>query len=366
MKNNPLKELESFGQSVWLDYIQRSLMTSGHLKKLIEEDGLGGMTSNPSIFEHAIAHSTDYDQEISNLVKSGQDVENIYETLTIQDVQAAADVFRPLYNKLNGLDGYVSLEVNPHLARDTEGTLKEARRLWKLLNRPNTLIKVPATKEGLPAIRQLISEGINVNVTLLFGLERYRQVADAYVSGLEDRLAKGEPIDRIASVASFFLSRIDTLVDPILSKTDPTIQGQTAIASAKLAYDIFERIFKGQQFQKLKENGAHVQRLLWASTSTKNPSYSDVKYVDGLIGPETVNTVPMETLDAYRDHGQPSLTLHNGKEAAIKLFEKLSAIDIDMHSVTQQLEDEGVQKFETSFDQLMKSLQEKSLKRESK
>lgn len=301
-KNNPLQQLATFGQSIWLDYIRRDLITGGELRRLIEEDGLRGMTSNPAIFEKAITDSQDYDADIQAMAREGKGFAAIYETISQRDVGSAADEFRPLYDRTDGQDGYVSLEVNPHLARDTEGSMEEARRLWGALNRPNVLIKVPATAAGLPAIRQLISEGINVNVTLLFGLPRYRQVAEAYLAGLEARAIQGKSVRHLASVASFFVSRIDALVDPLLEKLigqggkeadlAKKVQGQVAIASAKMAYQIYREIFGGARFKRLAAQGAQVQRLLWASTSTKNPAYSDVKYVEALIGPETVNTAP--------------------------------------------------------------------------
>ena len=302
MKENPLSKLHSFGQSIWLDYIQRGLIDSGELQRLIEEDGLCGMTSNPDIFEKAIEGSHDYNDAVRALARQGKSVEEIYDALTVEDVARAADLFRPVYDRLLGKDGFVSLEVNPHLARDTHGTVAEARRLWAALDRPNVFIKVPATLEGLRSIRQLISEGINVNVTLIFGLPRYQEVADAYISGLETRAAKGLPIEKVASVASFFLSRIDVLVDPLLEKiiekrgaeaqTATGLRGQTAIASAKVAYRIYKEVFGSARFRELAALGARPQRVLWASTGTKNPEYSDVKYVEALIGPETINTVP--------------------------------------------------------------------------
>jgi len=281
MKNNPSKQLEALGQSVWLDYIRRDLMASGGLKRLIDEDGLRGMTSNPAIFEKAIEDSHDYDDDIQALALQGKNVETIYEALSQRDVQSAADEFRSLYDKTDGKDGYVSLEVNPHLAHDTGGTIKEARRLWAALDRPNVLIKVPGTTEGLPATRQLISEGISVNVTLLFGLPRYRQVAEAYIAGIEARAAQGKPVKHVASVASFFVSRIDALVDPLLEKPeaqagqeaylDKRVHGQVAIACAKMAYQIYKEMFGSKRFKKLAVQRARVQRLLWASIGTKKP-----------------------------------------------------------------------------------------------
>ena len=371
MKQNPLITLEALGQSIWLDYIKRDLITSGKLKSFISDDGLGGMTSNPSIFEEAIGKSNLYDPDIQMLQKENKDLNTIYETLTQRDVRDAADVFRPVFDTKQGLDGFVSLEVNPHLAHNTQGTIEEARRLWASLDRPNVLIKVPGTPEGLPAIQQLISEGINVNVTLLFGLPRYREVAQAYIAGLEARVAKNQPIKHIASVASFFLSRIDVLVDPLLEKliaqnNDQSpiaqkLQGQVAIASAKIAYQINLEIIQSDRFQQLANKGAQVQRLLWASTSTKNPSYKDTKYVEALIGPKTVNTVPMETFTAYRDHGDPKLLLEQNIKEANDLFQYLPNLGISIEKITQQLENEGVVKFEKSFDALMDTLKRKML-----
>ena len=370
MSGNPLKRLGTLGQSIWLDYIRRDLMASGELQRLIDEDGLRGMTSNPSIFEKAIADSHDYDGDIRAMALGGNGADAIYETLSQRDVESAADQFRPLYDRTDGQDGYVSLEVNPHLAHDTKGTIEEARRLWAALNRPNVLIKVPATANGLPAIQQLIGEGISVNVTLLFGLPRYRQVAEAYIAGIEARAAQGEPVKHLASVASFFVSRIDALVDPLLEKLIAQgskevdlarrARGQVAIASAKMAYQIYKDIFGSDRFRRLAARGARAQRLLWASTSTKNPDYSDVKYVEALIGPDTVDTAPLETLDAYRDHGEPEARLEQGVEEARRVLERLPELGIDIDKVTRQLEDEGVEKFNKPFDKLMEALTQKS------
>ncbi len=370
MNSNPLKRLEALGQSIWLDYIRRDLMTGGGLRRLIEEDGLRGMTSNPSLFEKAIADSHDYDEDIRAMALEGKGVQAIYEGLSVRDVQMAADQFRPLYNQIDGKDGYVSLEVNPHLAHDTKGTVEEARRLWDTLSRPNVFIKVPATAEGVPAIRQLIGEGISVNVTLLFGLPRYRQVAEAYIAGIEARAAQGKPLKRLASVASFFLSRIDALVDPLLEKLiaqggekadlAKKVHGQVAISSAKVAYQIYKEIFGSDRFRKLATQGARVQRLLWASTSNKNPEYSDVKYIEYLIGPDTINTVPPATLDAYRDHGDPKARLEENVTEAKWVLERLPELGISIDEVTRQLEDEGVEKFNQPFDKLMGTLVQKS------
>lgn len=370
MNKNPLKKLEKFGQSIWLDYIRRDLITSGELLQLIENDGLRGITSNPAIFQKAIAESNIYDADIRKMASQNKDINAIYETISQQDVQSAADVFRPLYENTKGEDGYVSLEVNPHLANDTKGTIEEGRRLWVALNRPNVLIKVPATAEGLPAIRQLIKEGINVNVTLLFGLPRYREVAEAFIDGLEERSAQGKPIDNIASVASFFLSRIDILVDPTIEKIinydnkKKTIAeealGEVAISSAKTAYQIYKEIFGSVRFKKLEENGARPQRLLWASTSNKNPVYSDVKYVEALIGDNTVNTVPPRTIDAYRNHGNPKLILEKNIRMAKRVLDNLPKLGIDIDKISQQLEDEGIGKFIKPFDKLMDTLAKKA------
>jgi len=369
MKVNPLSKLITFGQSVWLDYIRRDLIVSGELRRLIDEDGLRGMTSNPSIFEKAIADSPVYDSDIQSMVLKGKSVKAIYESLSQLDVQGAADEFRPLYDKTEGTDGYVSLEVNPHLAHDTGGTMEEARRLWTVLNRPNVLIKVPATEEGLPVIQQLISEGINVNVTLLFGIHRYRQVVEAYLAGVEERMTRVMPVKIVVSVASFFISRIDAMIDPLLEKIiaqggenanlAKMLHGQVAIASAKVAYQVYKEIFHSDRFRKLADKGAATQRLLWASTSTKNPEYSDVKYIESLIGRDTVNTVPIETLDDYRDHGEPKNRIEQEVENARQILDRLPELGISINNITKQLEDEGVEKFSKSFDKLMETLEKK-------
>lgn len=366
MSKNNLLKIQEFGQSIWLDYIDRQMIQSGELKQLIEKDGLRGVTSNPSIFDQAIESSEAYEESILTLSREGKKVEEIYQELTVKDVQMAADEFRRLHEASGGVHGFVSLEVNPHLAYRTEETMAEARELWRRLDRPNVFIKVPATKEGLPAIRQLISEGINVNATLLFGLPRYREVAAAYIAGLEERAAAGKPLDVVCSVASFFLSRIDVLVDPKLeeiaargdskAETALKLRGQVAIASAKEAYQIYKEIFDQERFRKLASKGGRPQRVLWASTSTKNPDYADVKYVEALIGPGTINTLPKETLKAYRDHGNPEERLEQGLEEARKVLIALPKVDIDIDQVTQQLEEEGVDKFNKPYDRLMNTL----------
>ncbi|MEO6940447.1 MAG: transaldolase [Candidatus Kapaibacterium sp.] len=369
MNRNPLQQLHAFGQSVWLDYISRELILSGKLKKMIKEDGLRGMTSNPSIFEKAIAESNDYDSEIRKYAIAGKGVEDIYELLTQKDVRDAADIFRPLYDESHGTDGFVSLEVNPHLAHNTDGTIKEAQRLWAQVDRPNIMIKVPATLEGLPAIEQLISEGLNVNVTLLFGVPRYVAVTQAYISGLSALHETGNSVKSPSSVASFFLSRIDVLIDPMLEKISShggekgtiadSLHGSVAIESAKSAYNFYREIFGSTDFGDLRSSGAQSQRLLWASTSTKNPAYSDVKYIEDVIGPETVNTVPPETMDAFQDHGKLASTLSVGIANADAILQKLHAIGIDLNAATEQLEREGVEKFSNAFDALMSALKDK-------
>jgi len=370
MSVNPLTQLAPLGQSVWLDLIRRNMLTpGGEMQKLIEKDGVRGVTSNPAIFEKAINGSADYDDEIRSLGRKGQDAVAIYEALAIEDVGRAADFFRPLYDSTKGADGFVSLEVSPKLAHDTEGTAAEARRLWKAVNRPNIMIKIPGTKAGLPAIQKCLSEGININVTLLFAVERYEAVLEAYVAALEQRVKAGQPVDRIASVASFFLSRIDTLLDPQIEKAAQAggakgdvargLPGKVAVANAKIAYQKYEAVTGGARWKALAAKGARPQRLLWASTSTKNPKYSDTMYVEPLIGPDTVNTMPMETVDAYRDHGKPASRIRDGVADAARSIAQLKEIGIDLAVATQQLEDEGVKKFIDPFEKLLASIEAK-------
>jgi transaldolase len=369
MKLNPVLELQSLGQSIWIDFISRGIISSGELERLIEEDGVSGVTSNPSIFEKAIAESGDYDETIRILTLQGKTAGELYQRLAVEDIQMVADLLRPTYDRTNGQDGFVSLEVSPTLAHDTQGTIEEARLLWSLVDRPNSMIKVPATQEGIPAIKQLIGEGININITLLFGLPRYQEVVHAYLDGLEILESKGRSLEHVASVASFFLSRIDVLLDPLLEKKKlasgpeadiaSVLHGQVAIASAKVAYQLYKEIFSSDRFAKLAEKGARTQRLLWASTSTKNPTYSDTKYIEPLIGSDTINTLPIETLDAYRDHGQPGQSLELDISKAYHVLNKLSFVGIDLNTATQQLEEEGVDKFIAASNRLMAALKEK-------
>jgi transaldolase len=368
---NPLLELQRHGQSVWLDYIRRKALLSGDVRRLIDDDGLRGMTANPTIFQAAIAAGDDYDETIARLVRQGADPNAIYEAIAVEDIQIACDQFRPVYDANDGADGLVSLEVSPALAHDTEGTIGEARRLWRAVGRPNLMIKVPGLPEGVPAIERLLAEGINVNVTLLFAIEAYEAVAWAYIRALERRVAEGKPIDRIASVASFFVSRVDVLIDPLLDKkaaaeTEPArkakiegLRGKAAIANARLAYQSFKRIFGDQRFRDLAARGARVQRPLWASTSVKNPAYPDLMYAEALIGPNTVDTMPRETLEAFRDHGTVADTIEHDLAGAQATMQALAEVGIEMKQVTDQLEVEGVDKFAQSFDALIKGIVEK-------
>lgn len=370
MSENPLIKLNSFGQSVWQDFVGRGMLApGGEMQQLIEQDGITGVTSNPAIFEKAINGSQDYDNDIRQLAKEGKRVEEIYETLTVEDVARCADLFRGIYEKTEGRDGFASLEVSPHLANDTAATVAEARRLWRKLKHPNVLIKVPATSAGVPAIGKLISEGINVNVTLLFGLNRYEQVAEAYIAGLEQRVAADQRIDRMASVASFFLSRIDTLLDPqlatIVADGGPNaplaknLLGRIAIASAKQAYQIYKRLLSSERWSKLAARGAKPQRLLWASTSTKDKAHSDVMYVEPLIGPDTINTMTPATINAYRDHGNPAAGLENYVAKSAEDLKQLAQLGIHLAAATQKLENDGIRKFIEPYDKLIATLRTK-------
>jgi len=362
---NPLLLLQKQGQSVWLDFIRRNLITSGELKRLIDQDGLRGVTSNPSIFEKAITGSTDYTDLLQQLHAQSLSASEIYERIAIRDIQDAADLMRPVYQATNRRDGYVSLEVSPKLARNTQGTIAEARRLWQTVNRENVMIKVPGTPEGVPAIRQLIGEGLNINVTLLFSQEAHVRVAEAYIEGLEALRAAGKDVSTVASVASFFVSRIDSLVDSILtarvensssqqeSKLLNGLLGKVAVANAKQAYRKYEELFSTSRWKALAARGAQTQRLLWASTSTKNPSYSDVLYVDNLIGPDTVNTMPPATVDAFRDHGHAERSLDKELLAADRVMSDLARAGVSMQEVTERLLDEGIQLFDEAFTKLL-------------
>jgi transaldolase/glucose-6-phosphate isomerase len=363
---NPLRELLNYGQSMWLDYIRRDLFTSGKLKQLINDDGLRGMTSNPAIFEKAIADSSLYDDILKSLAsRPDLDTTARFEQIAIRDIQDAADALRPVYDESNSRDGYVSLEVSPYLARKTKETIDEARRLWKAVKRENVMIKVPGTAEGLPAIRQLVGEGLNINITLLFAQDVYEKVAEAYIAGLDDLAARGGSLKKISSVASFFISRIDTLIDSLLNDklkatTDPNQQalltsllGKVAIANGKLTYQSYQRIFSGPRWQALADKGAQTQRVLWASTSTKNPNYRDVIYIEELIGADTVNTMPPATIDAFRDHGRLRNSLTEDVAGAATVMQNLARAGISMKQVTDKLTDDGVKLFADAFDKLL-------------
>lgn len=357
-----LNDLEAFGQAVWLDFVDRKFLEQGGLKKLVEEDGLTGVTSNPSIFEKAMGHGTAYDDSLADYDRAHPDAATIdrYEALAVQDIKAAAETLRPVYDRLNAKDGYVSLEVSPYLADDTDATIAEAAKLWKMVDKPNLMIKIPGTDAGAPAISATIAAGINVNVTLLFGLEAYKKVALAYVAGLEQRVAKGEPIDRIASVASFFVSRIDSKIDAKIdelgSDEAKAIRGKVAIANAKMAYQWYLEFLKTDRWQTLAAKGAMPQRLLWASTGTKDKAYSDVLYVDTLIGKDTVNTLPPATMDAFRDHGTPAETLTADIDDARHVLAEADRLGLDLDGVTETLVEEGVQSFAKAFDTLLASI----------
>ena len=368
---NPLIQLKALGQSVWYDNIDRSQLNSGQFKRLLDEDGVVGVTANPTIFQKSISHGNAYDAQITQLIKEGKSTNEIYEAIVLQDIRTVADILRPIYDSTNRQDGFVSLEVSPDLAHNTKGTISEVRRFWKMVDRPNLMIKIPATQEGIPAVRQALTEGINVNITLIFSIEFYRQVTDAFLTALEDRNAEGKDISHIASVASFFVSRVDTLVDKLLEdKIKATsdsaeqqmlksLEGKAAIANARLVYQDFKRIFGTPRFETLKHSGAQPQRPLWASTSTKNPAYRDVLYAEELIGPNTVDTMPLETIENFRDHGQVRLSIEDDIPQAKAELAALEEIGIHYDQVTQQLLDEGVQKFADSFHELFQGIESK-------
>lgn len=354
-----LHDLSQLGQAVWFDYIRRSFTRSGELQKLVDQ-GVRGVTSNPSIFEKAIAGSDDYDETMQALIVAGKSVDEIYEALVVADIQEAADVLRPVYDATGGVDGYVSLEVSPTLAHDTEGTIADARKLFQSVNRPNLMIKVPATTEGLPAITTLIGEGINVNVTLIFSIAHYEAVVEAYLQGLEKRAAADGDLRRVASVASIFVSRVDTAVDKQLDAAGNTdLQGTIAVAHSKLAHQSFKKLFSGTRWAKLAAAGARVQRLLWASTGTKNPAYSDVLYIEELIGPDTVNTAPPHTLENFFDHGTVALTVETGLDEAQAALDQLTGLGIDLDQIMQDLQDAGVDSFAKAFASLMNTIESK-------
>jgi transaldolase/glucose-6-phosphate isomerase len=366
MNKNRLIGIKELGQSIWLDNLSKKLIQSGELKRFIEEDGMSGITSNPTIFQKAISGSADYDASLLKMIGQGiHDEKELFLGLAIEDISAAAEMLWPVYRQTGGQDGFVSIEVSPDLAYDTAATISEARRIFSTIGRKNILVKVPATRQGLPAIERLIGEGININVTLLFSVKRYEEVADAYLRGLEHRTGKGEPIDEIASVASFFVSRVDTLTDQLLesrislsaSQAEKDrlagLLGQAAVANAKIAYHRYRSIFSDRRFLSLKEKRGRLQRILWGSTGTKNPKYSDIKYVEELIGPESVNTLPETTIEAFRDHGQAKVTVTGNLEDSEKVFRELGASGIDIDEVTEQLENEGVKSFSDSFFSLL-------------
>lgn len=362
MVQNPLVRLAELGQSVWYDFVTRELLTSGTLDSLIAGDGLRGMTSNPTIFQMAIAGSTDYDADIRAHASQGHTAQETFEALAVADVRAACDAFAALYASTGGTDGLVSLEVSPELAYDRDATVQEATRLWRTVDRPNLQIKIPGTAAGLPAIEQCVAEGINVNITLLFDVDRYREVVDAFVTGLEIRVRKGLPIDRIVSVASFFVSRLDTKIDPILDSLSApaALRSKAAIANAAMAYGEFEHFIHSHRWERLAEKGANVQRPLWASTSTKDPRLPDIYYVEALIASDTVNTLPPATLDAYRDHGEPEVRIHETLAQAPSRLAALADVGIDLKTVTAELEREGVEKFAESYRSLLDEIESKA------
>jgi len=363
MEGTKIHELNELGQSAWLDFVQRSLIRSGDLQDYVEL-GLSGITSNPAIFEKAISKSTDYDDQMEQLAEEGKTPQEIYEALTVQDTRLADDVLRPVFDRSQGMDGFFSLEVEPHLAHNKQGSLVAAERLFKLVNRPNVMIKIPATEEGYGAIQESIAEGININITLMFSLGQYERVAEAYLSGLEKRLAKGFSINNIASVASFFVSRVDTKVDKLLDEIHTPeaemLKGKIGIANAKMAYQRFKEIFHSPRWSYLEDRGARIQRVLYGSTGTKNPEYSDVMYVENLIGPDTINTIPRETLEAFMDHGKVALTLEENLDEARAQFGQLAELGIDLEEIGHELLDDGIQKFIEPYDSLINGIKEKS------
>jgi len=368
MGRNPLIELEAMGQSVWLDNLTRAGIRGGGIARLMAEDGLSGMTSNPTIFQKAMTSGTDYDSQIQELATAGKDAMEIYEALAITDIRGAADLLRPVYDRTQGTDGFVSLEVSPHLANDTQGTIDEATRLWKAVGRPNIYIKIPGTQPGVPAIEACLARGININITLLFSVAAHRQVIEAYWRALETRLAAGQPLDNVASVASYFLSRIDVKVDKVLDEMiargqnaaeAKALRARTAVANAKVAYALWKEMHASTRWQKLERAGARVQKTLWASTSTKDPTLSDVKYVEALIGPQTVNTLPDETIDAFRDHGRVAPTLEQNLADERSALERLAKLGINLDRVTDELVVEAVDKFVKPFDALLEALESK-------
>jgi transaldolase len=357
--DNPLKAAQKLGQSIWLDDIHRGMLNSGEFQGYIDNDGISGVTSNPAILKKAILDHDDYDAAIIQLAANNIDARGAYENLVIADLQQAADFLRPQYESSESSDGFVSMEVSPHYAHDTEQTLSAARRLWKMLDRPNVMIKIPATVEGLAAIQTLTAEGININATLLFSISRYRQVAAAYIAGISERHGKGLPVEKISSVASFFLSRIDVKIDKELSSQNASadLRGKSAIASSRLAYQVYKQLYTSKEWQKFADAGAQSQRLLWASTSTKDPSYPDTMYVEALIGENTVNTLPLKTLVAYQDHGDPAARLENELVQSESTLKQISELGIDMENIAQQLEDEGLNKFIKPFNVLLETLE---------
>ncbi|MEE9219881.1 MAG: transaldolase [Acidobacteriota bacterium] len=369
MSKNPLAQLSEQGQSVWLDNLARPMITGGALERLIREDLVTGVTSNPAIFKNAMTSSDAYNEQIQKLAERGKPALEIYEALAIQDIRGAADILRPVYQRTQGADGFVSLEVSPHLARDAQGTIDEATRLWSAVDRPNVLIKIPGTDECVSAVTECLRRGINVNITLLFALDAHRKMIEAYFRALEARLENKQSVRDIASVASFFLSRIDVKVDQALdamiefgsdkAEEARAVRGRTAITNAKLAYQMWKELHQGGRWQKLEAAGARLQRPLWASTSTKDPGESDVKYVESLIGPHTINTMPDETVDAFRDHGRVARTLEQNLDDARRHFDRLAALGINIDQVTAELVDEGIDKFIKPFDALLEALEEK-------